>query len=174
VVEYLINPKLYKETQVGRSTNSCQKFPDRLATTQLAAVNRRPRSMSKRAGLQRQNWCQEGRTVKSFGHSRRRPKQTAGFGCESGRCKKPRRCRCCGFDSCLSITSRFSTPALCTFSHLCPPSSCAPARIVLFEKARVARPFCFLLLCRSIPTNGRCFRVIVELTVAFLTARPTS
>jgi hypothetical protein len=51
---------------------------------------------------------------------------------------------------------------LCTRSHC------------LFSKPRVALRFSFLLSHRSVPTNGRCCRVIQDLTVAFSTARPTS
>ena len=115
--------------------------------------------------------CQGGLTMKSHGHSQRRPKQTAGFG---GRACMPRRCRGADIGTStlaqkallhprsLQLLFTFVQLLLRTRSH-CP-----------FSKPRVALRLCFLLSRRFIPINGRCCRVVVELTAAFLTARPTS
>jgi hypothetical protein len=87
----------------------------------------------------------------------------------------PRRCR--GADIGTSTLSQkallharsLQLPLFTFVQHLlCTRSHC------LFSKPRVALRLCILLSRRFIPINGRCCRVIVELTAAFLTARPTS
>jgi hypothetical protein len=110
--------------------------------------------------------------MKSLGNSLRRPKQTAGFGFWVREMCMPRRCRCGRLQVCLiALLHARSLQLLFTFVRLlllCTRSHC------LFSKPRVALRFCFLLSHRSVPTNGRCCRVIQDLTVAFSTARPTS
>jgi len=71
----------------------------------------------------------------------------------------------------------FSTPLLSLFlSSLSSLFFHQFALFALLSNARVARRFYFLLLSSSRfnPTNGRCCRLIVEPTEAFLTARPAS